>query len=100
MKPYWPQKLYYSATAFLMVRDEEERANTCMTPYSLTLELGENTEKKFEAFRTHSTQAVLLDQAQHLWEPSAGFEHYLLVAARGLKEAGADKSIFQGVVDD
>lgn len=100
MKPYWPQKLYYSATPFLIVRDEEEKANTSLTPYSLTLELGPDAEKKFEAFRKHTTQAHLLDKARRLWEPTAGAEHYLLVAARGLQEVGADQSLFQGVAED
>ncbi len=100
MKPYWPQKLYYSATPFLMVRDEEEKTHTCLTPHSLTLELGADSEKKFEAFRKHTTQAGLLDKARQLWEPSFGQEQYLLVAARGLHDVGADHSLFQGLVDD
>jgi len=100
MKPYWPQKLYYSATPFLMVHDEEDRAHTCLTPYSLTIELGAETETKFEAFRKHTTQAGVLDKAKRLWEPFAGQEHYLLVAARGLTEVGGDHSLFQGVTED
>jgi len=100
MKPYWPQKLYYSATPFLMVHDEEDRAHTCLTPYSLTIELGAETETKFEAFRKHTTQAGVLDKAKRLWEPFAGQEHYLLVAARGLTEVGADHSLFQGLTED
>jgi LmbE family N-acetylglucosaminyl deacetylase len=100
MKTYWPQKLYYSATPFLMVRDEEEKAHTRLTPYSLTLELGEHAERKYEAFRKHSTQAALLDHARQLWMPSAGLERYLLVAARGVSEIAADHSLFQGVVED
>ncbi len=99
MEPYWPQKLYYSATPFLMVRDDDERAHTCLTPYSLTLELGDHAPKKFEAFRKHTTQAALLQKAQVFWE-SAGVERYLLVAAQGVQETGEDKSIFQGVVED
>jgi LmbE family N-acetylglucosaminyl deacetylase len=100
MKPYWPQKLYYSATPFLMVRDEEEKTHTCLTPYSLTLELGADTEKKFEAFRKHTTQAGLLDKARQVWEPTWGQERYLLVAARGLTEVSADHSLLQGLIDD
>jgi LmbE family N-acetylglucosaminyl deacetylase len=99
MQPYWPQKLYYSATPFLMVRDDEERSHTCMTPYSLTLELGDNREKKFEAFRKHTTQAALLEKSQVLWD-TAGIERYLLVAAQGGQHTGEDKSILQGVTED
>jgi LmbE family N-acetylglucosaminyl deacetylase len=100
MNPYWPQKLYYSATPFLIVRNDEEKANTCLTPYSLILELGPDSATKLEAFRKHTTQAALIDKALHLWEPSAGREYYLLVAARGLQEACSDRSLFQGVIED
>jgi hypothetical protein len=82
-----------------MVRDEEERLNSCSTPYSLSLELGENREKKFEAFRKHQSQAMLLEKAPQIYE-TADFERYLLVAVRGVQEAGADKSLFHGVVED
>ena len=100
LEPYWPQKLYYSATPFLMVRDDEERAHTCMTPASLALELGEYAETKFAAFRKHTSQAGLLDRARQVWEPTAGQEHYLLVAAHGKTDIGSDRSLFQGIVED
>lgn len=100
LMPYWPQKLYYSATPFLVGRDEQAKANTCMTPSSLTLELGEFAEKKFEAFRKHSTQAVLLDKHRHAWAGTEGFERYLLVAARGIQQVDSDLALFQGIVED
>jgi LmbE family N-acetylglucosaminyl deacetylase len=100
LRPYWPQKLYYSATPFLLVRNQEERESTCLTPHSLTLELGGHAAKKYEAFRKHCTQAILLDQNQAALEPHAGVEHYLLVAARGLQAAAADHALFQGVTED
>ncbi len=99
MEPYWPQKLYYAATPFLMVRDDEQKSHTCMTPYSLTLELGDSGQKKLEAFQKHTTQAALLEKAQVIWD-TVGVERYLLVAARGAQRTGEDKSIFQGVVED
>ncbi len=36
---------------------------------------------------------------RYIWD-TVGVEHYLLVAARGTQQTGADKSIFQGVVED
>ncbi len=100
LKPYWPQKLYYSATPFLLGRDEEAKASTCLTPYSLKLELGEHTERKFEAFRKHTTQAVLLEKSRSIWHGSESVEHYLLIAARGLIPADSDSAMFQGIVED
>jgi len=100
LAPYWPQKLYYSATPFLLGRDEEAKANTCLTPYSLTLELGAEAEKKFEAFSKHTTQAVLLEKSRAIWHETAGFERYLLIATRGFQRVDSDFAIFQGVVED
>jgi LmbE family N-acetylglucosaminyl deacetylase len=97
---YWPQKLYYSATPFMMVRDETEMANACMTPRSLTLELGEFTERKFEAFRRHTTQTAVLEKAREIWDERMTGEHYLLAAVRGFHNVGEDQSLFQGVVQD
>lgn len=100
LAPYWPQKLYYSATPFLLGRDEEAKASTCLTPYSLTLELGGHAKTKFEAFRQHTTQAVLLDKSRDIWQETAGLERYLLIAGRGLQQADSDYAMFQGVVED
>ena len=100
LAPYWPQKLYYSATPFLLGRDEEAKASTCVTPYSLTLELGAHTERKFEAFSKHTTQAVLLEKSRDIWQQTAGLEHYLLVASRRFQGTDSDAAMFQGVVED
>jgi LmbE family N-acetylglucosaminyl deacetylase len=100
LQAYWPQKLYYSATPFLLTRDDEARGNARLTPFSLTLELGKLTEKKFEAFRKHTTQATILDKARKAFEPTLHLEQYLLVATRGNQPVRDDHSIFQGVVED
>jgi LmbE family N-acetylglucosaminyl deacetylase len=100
LKPYWPQKLYYSATPFVVGKDEEAKAYTCITPASLTLELGEFAGKRLDAFRKHTTQAVLLDKHHDAWAGTESSERYLLVAARGLMSADSDAAMFQGVVED
>jgi LmbE family N-acetylglucosaminyl deacetylase len=100
LRVYWPQKLYYSATPFVLTRDDEARANARSTPFSLTLELGQLVEKKFEAFRQHTSQATILEKAREIFEPTLHIEQYLLVAARGSQPASADDSLFQGVVED
>jgi LmbE family N-acetylglucosaminyl deacetylase len=100
MAVYWPQKLYYAATSFLMVKSDEERENACSTPYSLNLELGGYAEKKLEAFLKHTTQIAVLDKARSILEDSLSIERYLLVAARGPREVTADESLFQGVFED
>ncbi len=100
MQTYWPQKLYYSATPFLMVRDEVEGANACYTPYSLTLELGDYADKKLDAFAKHTTQAPLLEKARSTFRDQMSIERYLLVAGRKPLEVAADESLFQGVIED
>lgn len=98
LKPYTPQKLYYSSTPF--VRDGD--ANVPTTPYSFSLELGELLEKKLEAFRQHTTQAKLLE---HLRLNAAIRKHlenerYLLAAAPGLIGVAKDTALFAGVKAD
>jgi LmbE family N-acetylglucosaminyl deacetylase len=100
LKPYWPQKLYYSATPFLLTRNEEEMARSAMTPRSLQLELGNYAENKFEAFRQHATQTVLLEKAREIWHDTMNYEYYLLAGVHGFHWVGDDKSLFQGVVED
>jgi len=100
LQPYWPQKLYYSATPFLLARNEEEKARTALTPHSLRLELGKHAESKLEAFRQHTTQAVLLEKARDIWQEAMDYEYYLLVAGQGFQSIGKDHSLFHGVVDD
>jgi len=100
LQPYWPQKLYYSATPFLLTRNEEEKSRTASTPHSIRLELGKYADSKFEAFRQHATQAALLEKALEIWQETMDCEYYLLVAAHGFHSVGEDNSLFQGVVED
>jgi LmbE family N-acetylglucosaminyl deacetylase len=99
---YAPQKLYYAVPPFLMSRDEQAKAGARPTPYSLVLELGEWKEKKFEAFRQHTSQATVLNKAREAFDATMNVEQYLLVAAPGCasKEVIGDRSLFQGVVED
>jgi LmbE family N-acetylglucosaminyl deacetylase len=99
---YAPQKLYYAVPPFLMSRDEQAKAGARPTPYSLVLELGEWKEKKFEAFRQHTSQATVLNKAREAFDATMNVEQYLLVAAPGCasEEVRADRSLFQGVVED
>jgi LmbE family N-acetylglucosaminyl deacetylase len=97
---YWPQKLYYSSTPFLVSRNEDEKANTCMTPYSLTMELGDYATTKYNAFRQHTSQAILLEKHRDVWAETAAIERYLLVATRGIHKSGEESSMFEGIVPD
>jgi LmbE family N-acetylglucosaminyl deacetylase len=98
--PYAPQKLYYLSTPFISVRDKPELGSLPRVPYSLTLNLGELGDRKFEAFAQHSSQAGVLDRVQSFIDETKAVERYLLVAAPGQIEAAADDGLFSGVIPD
>jgi LmbE family N-acetylglucosaminyl deacetylase len=101
LKPYAPQKLYYSCPPFLLARKPEEAEGATRSPYSLVLELGELwKQKKLEAFMQHDTQSSLFERVRHIFEEHAGREFYLLAATRNFRNAEQDAALFDGVVED
>lgn len=100
LAPYAPQKLYYSTTPFVSVREHPELSGSATIPYSLTLELGEFARAKWEAFSKHSSQAGVLDRVKkHIAEAFIS-ERYLLVAARGQISVNKDTGLFDLVIPD
>ena len=97
---YAPQKLYYSATAFFLTRNEEEASVAPRTGYSLRIKIAEWRQQKLDAFRQHSSQAVLLDIHKDALERNLDVEYYLLAAARGIRNVSEDSYLFEGVVAD
>jgi LmbE family N-acetylglucosaminyl deacetylase len=100
LQPYVPQKLYYSNTPWVMVRDRPELSKSPTVPYSLTLHLGEFARRKFEAFRKHSTQAGVLERVGDAILKHLEVEQYLLAAAPGRIGVAEDTALFAGVVPD
>lgn len=100
LKPYSPQKLYYSSTPFVSVRDRPELSNTSTVPSSLTLELGELAERKLQAFQKHRSQQGVLERVGEHVRDAMRFERYLLAAQRGVASVMADAGMFAGVVED
>jgi len=100
LKPYAPQKLYYSSTPFVSVRDRPELSNTSTVPSSLTLELGELAERKLQAFQKHRSQQGVLERVGEHVRDAMRFERYLLAAQRGVASVMADAGMFAGVVED
>lgn len=100
LQPYAPQKLYYSNTPFVMVRDRPELSTSPTVPYSLTLELGSLSETKFAAFLKHSTQAGVLERVGDAVRKTLEVERYLLAAAPGRIAVDADAALFGGVIPD
>jgi LmbE family N-acetylglucosaminyl deacetylase len=100
-RPYSPQKLYYAATPFVSVRDHPELTRSAATtPWSLTLELGELGERKFEAFGKHTSQQGVLRRVGAEVKKAMQVERYLLAARRGQTSVTEDAGMFAGIVSD
>ena len=100
LQAYTPQKLYYSHTPWVMVRDHPELSASPTVPYSLTLELGDFAKRKIEAFRKHSTQVAILDRVGEILKKHLATERFVLAAAPGQIGVAADMALFSGVVPD
>lgn len=100
-RPYAPQKLYYAATPFVSVRDRPELTRVAATtPWSLTLELGELGERKFEAFGKHTSQQGVLKRVGAEVKKAMAVERYLLAARRGNTSVTEDVALFSGIGAD
>jgi LmbE family N-acetylglucosaminyl deacetylase len=100
LKPYGPQKLYYSCAPFLMNRNADDVARARRIPYSLELKLGPLKETKFQAFSQHTSQLEVMQRARDIFEHLLEVELYQLAASRIEQPAAADKDLFDGVVED
>jgi LmbE family N-acetylglucosaminyl deacetylase len=100
LAPYAPQKLYYSSTPFVSVRDHPELSEASTVPWSLELVLGEVAERKWEAFAKHSSQAGVMERVKEIVEKHHTTERYLLAAARGRISVTNDSGLFAGVSTD
>jgi LmbE family N-acetylglucosaminyl deacetylase len=100
LPPYAPQKLYYTSTPFITVRNRPELSGVATVPYSLTLTLGELADRKMEAFAKHGSQAGVLERVKDIVEQHRTTERYLLAAARGRISVTDDSGIFAGVIAD
>lgn len=98
--PYAPQKLYYSSTPFVSVYNSSDHCDAAVTPYSLTLELGQWKDRKIEAFQSHTTQHAVLERVRDFIEKHFDDERYLLAAVRHPRPLEEDDAIFAGVIED
>ena len=95
--PWAPQKLYYSATAFLFDASAEEAREIALVPASLVLELEDLKAKKFQAFSQHTTQAAILSRVRDVFDKYAGVERLLLAAAQGMLLSPLESDMFDGI---
>ena len=100
LEPYAPQKLYYASTLFVSVRDRPELTQLAATvPWSLTLELGDLSERKLEAFQKHHSQQGVLTRVGDQVKKAMSVERYLLAARRGVASVTDDGGMWAGIED-
>lgn len=97
---YAPQKLYYQCSPFLVVKNEAEGAMSTRCPASLSLDLAKWEDLKIQAFAQHRTQSPILERVRETYAEHMHKEQYLLAYSRIVQEISADKSLFDGVIDD
>ena len=84
----------------MSVRDRPELTQLAATvPWSLTLELGELSERKLEAFQKHHTQQGVLTRVGDQVKEAMRVERYLLAARRGVAAVADDGAMWAGVED-
>ena len=100
-RPWAAHKLYYSSTPFVSVRDRPELTATAATiPWSLSLDLGDLSQRKLEAFSKHTSQQGVLQRVGEHLKKAMQIERFLLAAHRGQTSVTADTAMFAGIVDD
>jgi LmbE family N-acetylglucosaminyl deacetylase len=96
------QKLYYSSTPFVSVRDRPDLTATAATvPWSLELRLGALADEKMAAFGKHTSQQAVLERVgRENVRKGMEAERYLLAARRGMGPAAEDAGMWAGVMDE
>lgn len=100
LQPWRPQKLYYSSTPFVSVRNHPELDGAPTVPWSASIDLGPLGDRKFEAFRRHTTQQGVIQRVGPAIHEHFKYERYLLAAAPGLLNINDDPGLFEGIHPD
>lgn len=95
LQPWRPQKLYYSSTPFVSVRNHPELDGAPTVPWSASIDLGPLGDRKFEAFRRHTTQQGVIQRVGPAIHEHFKYERYLLAAAPGLLNINDDPGLFE-----
>jgi len=95
------QKLYWSSTPFVSVRNHPELTGvTATVPWSLELRLGALADVKMAAFGKHTSQQAVLDRVgRDNVRKGMEAERYLLAAKRGMGPV-AESEMWAGVTED
>lgn len=106
VRPWAPQKLYYSAPLFFSTPDAEVDRTAARVPASLIYDLDEELfEAKMSAFAVHASQKGVLERVmaeQSDQKDVLRREAYLLVASRVVvgPETEPERDIWDGVIEE
>jgi LmbE family N-acetylglucosaminyl deacetylase len=87
------QRLFYNTTTFFF----PGRPAPLPAPWTVTLDVSRVQQRKFDAFRTHTSQLPLMEKFQSFFEQRAGEEVYTLAAAPRPQPAQHVTSLFAGL---
>jgi len=87
------QRLYYNTTWFFF----PGRPAPLPAPWTVTLDVRQVQQRKFEAFRAHTSQLPLMERFQSFFEKRAGQEVYALAASPEPQAAAQTADLFAGL---
>jgi LmbE family N-acetylglucosaminyl deacetylase len=87
------QRLYYATSSFFF----PGRAAPLPAPWTVTLDVTRVQQRKFEAFRAHTSQLPLMERFQSYFEKRAGKEFYTLAATPHPQPAQQSTDLFAGL---
>jgi len=87
------QRLYYVTTSFFF----PDRPACLPAPWTVTLDITGVRQRKFDAFRAHTSQLPLMDKFESFFEKHGDTEHYTLAASPQSQPATQATSLFAGL---
>jgi LmbE family N-acetylglucosaminyl deacetylase len=87
------QRLYFITTDFFF----PDRAAPVPAPWTVTLDINAVKQRKYNAFRAHTSQLPLMEKFQQFFEQQGGIELYTLAAAPEPQPATQATSLFAGL---
>jgi LmbE family N-acetylglucosaminyl deacetylase len=87
------QRLYYNTTTFFF----PGRPSPLPAPWTVTLDVRRVQQRKFDAFRAHTSQLPLMDKFQSYFEQRAGEEVYTLANTPTPQPAAHTNDLFAGL---
>ena len=87
------QRLFYNTTNFFF----PGRPSPLPAPWTVTLDVSRVVQRKFEAFRAHTSQLPLMEKFQSFFEKRASQEFYTLAATPKPQAAIQTNDLFAGL---